>query len=88
MFEWDEKKSERCLIERGFDFNIVYEFNFETAIIKLDDRFDYGEIRYCAMNKIDGKLYAVVFTRRQVNVKIISVRRATDKEGLKYGLQD
>lgn len=85
MFEWDENKSKKCLKERGFDFNIVYEFNFETAIIKLDDRFDYGEKRYSAMNKIDGKLYVVLFTKRGQILRIISVRRATDKEGMRYG---
>ena len=88
MFEWDDKKSEQCFLERGFDFSIVYEFDFSTAIIKLDDRFDYGEIRYSAMNKIGDKLYVVVFTKRQANVRIISVRRATSKEGIKYGFQD
>ncbi|VAV87719.1 hypothetical protein MNBD_ALPHA02-953 [hydrothermal vent metagenome] len=85
MFEWDEKKNRSCKEERGFDFSIVHDFDFATAVIFADDRKDYGEIRYKAYNMIAGVLYNVVFTLRGQNLRIISIRRVHEKEGKRYG---
>lgn len=85
MFEWDERKSKECAELRGFDFSIVYEFDFETAMIVEDDRHDYGETRFKAFNTIGDKLYNVVFTVRGSRLRIISVRRVRKREGKRYG---
>ena len=87
MLEWDENKSRKCLEDRGFDFSIAYDFDFTTAVIIEDDRFDYGEIRYKAFNMIGSVLYNVVFTRLGQNLRIISIRRVHKKEGKHYGFQ-
>lgn len=85
MFEWDENKSQECRNTRGFDFSIVHDFNFATAVIFIDDRNNYGETRYKAFNKIDDMLYNVVYTVRGQNIRIISVRKVHQKEGKRYG---
>ena len=54
----------------------------------LDDRFDYGEIRYRAWGHIDGVAHCLAFTVRNGKVRPISLRRAHAKEMKRYVPQD
>jgi uncharacterized DUF497 family protein len=85
-FEWDEAKSDACLARRGFDFAYaVHVFRDPNRLVELDDRFDYGEIRYRVIGQIDGRAYLVAYTPRRGVVRIISARRANRKEVARYG---
>ncbi|MCG8491888.1 MAG: BrnT family toxin [Sneathiellales bacterium] len=88
MFEWDEEKSQQCLVERGFDFSIIAGFDFQTALIAEDTRKDYGERRFRAFGFIGKDLFAVAFTPRGQHLRVISIRRMHRKEGVRYGLID
>jgi len=57
----------------------------EDPYVEVDDRYDYGEVRFRAIGRIAGKGYSVVFTIRDGNVRLISFRRAHDEEKRKYG---
>jgi len=50
----------------------------------VDDRYDYGEIRYRAYGYIDGAAYCLTFTSRNELVRPISLRRAHAKEMRRY----
>jgi uncharacterized DUF497 family protein len=51
----------------------------------IDDRKDYGEVRYNAFAiGENGKAYSVIFTLRDDVMWIISFRRARDKERRLY----
>jgi hypothetical protein len=50
----------------------------------VDDRHDYGEIRYRAYGSIDGRTYCLTFTDRDGKVRPISLRRAHAKEMKRY----
>ena len=50
----------------------------------VDDRYDYGEIRYLAYGLIDGATYCLAFTDRGGQVRPISLRRAHAKEMRRY----
>ena len=56
-----------------------------AAIVREDDRFDYGETRYVAFGPIDDTLYCLVFTFRGTNVRAISLRKANRRENRRYG---
>ena len=86
MYEWDEDKSRKCLVERGFDFSIVADFDWETSVTLVDDRADYGETRYRSLGRIEGMLFSIVWTPRAGAIRIISVRRAHEKEGKRHGI--
>ena len=46
-FAWNEAKSERCRLERGFSFAFVIPaFGDPDRRIEIDDRRNYGETRY------------------------------------------
>jgi hypothetical protein len=84
MFEWDEEKRQKTLEERGVDFLYAAQiFEGETVMI-VDDRRDYGEVRYIAVGSVAGELFAVVYTLRGENIRLISARKARKKEYERY----
>ena len=46
----------------------------------VDDRFEYGEVRYRAWGHLDGAAHYLAFTIRDGKVRPISLRRAHAKE--------
>ena len=85
-FVWDERKRRTNLRVHGLDFrDAPAVFDGPTYTIE-DDRFDYGEERSLAFSRIDGRGYAVVYVQRGDRVRIISMRRAHDKELAVYDL--
>ena len=52
--------------------------------MKVDDRFDYGEVRYQAFGRIDGKGHCLVYTIRDGGLRPISFRPAHRKEIRRY----
>jgi uncharacterized protein len=79
-FLWDERKRAANLRKHGVDFAIVERFEFDTAVIAIDDRKDYGEVRYRAFGMIDDRLHVLIFTARDALTRVISLRRANDRE--------
>jgi hypothetical protein len=83
---YDAAKNARNVEDRGLSFDDVVTLDWDTAIVRPDDRKDYGENRYRAL--IDGpdrKSYVFVFTLRGDTTWIISFRRAHTKERRTYG---
>ena len=83
-FEWDDGKSARNLIERGFDFAFAQRLFDDEHIVVPDERRDYGEKWYRAIGQIEGKIYTVVYTDRADARRIIFARRANGREALAY----
>jgi uncharacterized DUF497 family protein len=52
--------------------------------VTVDDRYDYGETRYRAFGRIDGLGHCLVFTERNAVTRLISFRRAHEKEMALY----
>ena len=66
----------RVSLARWIDLDIKVTF--------IDDRRDYGEVRYRAYGFIDGVAYYLAFTNRDGKVRPISLRRAHMKEIRRY----
>ena len=86
QYEWDEAKYATNLLKHQIGFELVRQFDWDTAYFKPDSRFDYGEDRVIAFGRIDGRGYAVVYVRRGDHVRIISLRPAHEKEMRRYGV--
>lgn len=85
-FEWDETKNASNLAKHGVGFELAAQFLWDRAIIRADTRWDYGEPRFIARGPAaDGKGYHVAFTLRGDNVRIISIRRFSTKDYIRYG---
>ena len=84
-FEWDDVKSELCFRDRGFDFAYAAQAFFDpTRIIHADNRHSYGEDRYQLMGQIDSRLFMPVYTQRRGVTRIISARKANQREVSNY----
>jgi uncharacterized DUF497 family protein len=80
-FEWDEYKSDVCFAERGFDFAYVTRtFVDPNRIIKKHTRWNYGEERYQLLGVIDQREFFVAYTLRGSTIRIISARKANQRE--------
>jgi uncharacterized protein len=89
-FEWDERKRQKTLLERGIDFIdaiLVWDDPFRQE--RIDTRNDYGEVRFQTIGRVSLGVLFVVYTVRTyeegrfVN-RVISVRPAKRKEIEQY----
>ena len=84
-FQWDEAKSSACLKTRGFDFAYAASaFADPGRIVEQDNRFSYGEDRYQLIGRIEGRLYVLIYTVRHDEYRIISARKANQREVNRY----
>ena len=84
-FEWDEAKSDTCLRDRGFDFAYAARAFFDPArLVQADTRHSYGEDRYQLLGKIEQRLFALVYTERRGAMRIVSARKANQREARHY----
>ncbi len=84
QFTFDPAKNERNLAERGIAFEAAADFEFETALIATDDRFEYGEVREVAFGFIGERIHVLVFTMRGEACHVISLRKANKREMRRY----
>ena len=83
-FTWDEQKQQTNLEKHGLDFTTASRI-FGGRIVKwIDDRYDYGETRIRALGEVAGLVLHVTYTRRNSARRIISARRANERERRKY----
>jgi uncharacterized DUF497 family protein len=78
MADFDPAKEVINLSKHGISLSRWIDLDIEIAFV--DDRRDYGEVRYLAYGYIDGVAYCLAFTGRNGQVRPISLRRAHRKE--------
>ena len=83
-FEWDEAKRLANLRRHGFDFADAENVVAEETYSVLDDRFDYGEIRWLTFGILGGRVVAIAHTETDEVIRIISIRKALKSEEESY----
>jgi uncharacterized protein len=78
--DFDVTKSLRNAVKRGLPFDLVEDFDWNTALVVEDLRDAYPERRFQALGLIGSQLHMVVFTPIQGGARIISLRAASRKE--------
>jgi uncharacterized protein len=80
--EFDPAKDEVNQAKHGISLQAASRFDWDTALEREDDRFDYGETRFVAIGQIDDRLYVMVFTEGSDDdtLRIISLRPAERRE--------
>ncbi|WP_417913452.1 BrnT family toxin [Candidatus Electronema sp. TJ] len=79
--EYDSRKRQYALEERGLDFeDAPTVFNSPRRITWEDTRQDYGERREITMGELAGRLVVLVHTKRGSSIRIISMRKANERE--------
>lgn len=84
-FEWDEAKNEENVRKHGIDFADALKIFAGPIVTRVDDRFDYGEVRQVTTGAVESVLIiTVVHTGRHGRTRLISARRASLSERKQY----
>lgn len=87
-FEWDENKNQLNFQKHGIRFeDIVTLFEDPNRIQFQDLRKDYGETRWKTVGLVFGLIFSVTYTLRGSAIRLISARRASQKERNLYKTQ-
>ena len=79
-FEFDPGKDATNLSKHGLSLAAAAELSWDAALVWIDDRAYYGEVRMVALAPNGGILYFVAFVDRESTRRIISLRRANRRE--------
>ncbi len=82
--EYDTAKSERNIALRGLSFDLAHEFDFGTALVAEQIREGQSEQRWVAIGFIGERLHVLVYTFRGDALRVISLRKANQREVSKY----
>ena len=82
--EFDPEKSAKNAEERGLPFDLVADFDFETALVAQDTREAYGEDRFIAVGLLGERLHVVAYTIRCAKLRVVSFRKANAREVERY----
>ena len=83
--EFDTDKRERTLAERGLDFARAGEVFFSSCVTLPDERSSYGEPRFITVGFLDERMVVLVWTPRGTVRRIISMRKANEREQDRFG---
>ena len=82
--EFDPVKDATNQTKHGVSLALAGELDWEAALVWVDDRFEYGELRMIALAPKTGILYYVAFVERGKMQRIISLRQANRREVTHY----
>jgi len=83
QIEFDPDKEAVNQAKHGVSLGLAAELDWEAALVWVDDRFEYNELRMIALAPETNILYYVAFVDRGEMRRIISLRRANRRE-VKY----
>jgi uncharacterized DUF497 family protein len=81
--EFDPAKDQANFEQHDLRLSDFEGFDGDPIVVE-DSRFDYGERRFRAFGRIGGEPYCLVYTIRDPNLRLISFRRAHEKEIARY----
>ena len=82
--DFDPAKEASNLEKHGVSLALAVELDWDAALVWIDDRQEYGELRMIALAPKTGILYYVAFVDRGTIRRIISLRRANRREVKHY----
>jgi hypothetical protein len=89
LFEWDEAKADKNLPKHGISFELARLVFLDPCALVEQERIEDGEPRWRTIGLVGGMvvLFVAHTTEEQGQheiVRIISARRATRKERIRY----
>lgn len=80
IYEWDETKNQANLDKHGLSFYDAEAVFAGDVMTVADQRKDYGEPRFAALGTLAGRVVFIAYTLRTHKVRIISMRKANERE--------
>jgi uncharacterized protein len=87
QIEFDPVKDASNQAKHGVSLALAAELEWDAALVWVDTRYEYGELRMIALAPEINVLYYVAFVDRGEVRRIISLRRATRRE-VKYYVEN
>jgi len=84
QIEYDPGKDAINRCKHGVSLALADIFEWDSAKIEEDQRFDYGERRFKATGYIGSRLHVMIFCPRDTLARIISLRKANKREEKTY----
>ena len=81
---FDPIKRQATLDERGLDMADAGKVFATEKLTIIDNQKDYGETRHITVGYIDGRMVLAVWTQRGDARRIISLRKANEREQKAY----
>ena len=81
---YDPNKNKRNIKLRGLNFDRVSDLDWDNAWIFEDERDEYNERRFIAYSMLDERLHFVCFTETNDSIRVISFRKANNREVKRY----
>ncbi len=82
--EFDPSKDAANQARHGVSLAVARELDWDAALVWVDSRFEYDELRMIALAPKTDTLYYVAFVERGEVQRIISLRQATRREVKHY----
>ena len=76
QIDFDPQKDATNLSKHGVSLALAAELDWDAALVWVDDRIDYGEVRMIALAPKSAILFFVAFVDRPRVRKIISLHKA------------
>jgi uncharacterized DUF497 family protein len=86
--EFDHEKDTANLAKHGVSLALASELEWESALVWADARKLYGEARQCALALRDNRVYFAAFVIRAGVRRMISLRKANEREVRRYAQDD
>jgi uncharacterized protein len=83
-FNFDSNKDAINLAKHQLSLSDAANLDWMEALIWVDSRRDYGEMRQIGLVPMNHRLYVVVFVDKKTERRIISLRKANNREYERY----
>jgi len=78
--EFDPAKRRATLADRGLDMADAAEVFADAILTLADTRLNYGEDRFMTVGYLRDRMVIVIWTMRGTSRRIISLRKANERE--------
>ena len=82
--DFDPDKDKLNLVSHGLSLSFAKKLAWDEALVWLDERFDYEELRMIGLVPEGNRLYYVAFVDRDKIRRVISLRHAERREVKHY----
>ena len=80
----DPNKSRANYFKHGIVLEFAQYLDWANEMVWQDVRQNYNEVRMSGLVPLEGKIYAVVYVLRAESTRMISLRKANNRETKQY----
>ena len=84
QFSCDPNKSRANFSKHGIVLEFAQQLEWAKEVVWQDARHNYNEVRMSGLVPLAGKVYAVVYVVRDESTRMISLRKANNREIKQY----